>query len=100
MPSNTLLTPIAFIEITRSTNDQTILSTDSARIPFKHEILHASISFSYKFPKESDQIFPLLPVVIRLLTPNDIMHVQLTIVSTQCFMHYILRAVQNTTLNF
>ena len=54
----------------------------------------------YQFPKESEESFPLFPMVIEPLAPNDIMDIQLAIVSAQCFMHDILRTVQNTTLTF
>ena len=63
---------------------------------------HSHSGYScYKFPQESEEHFPgCFSMVIRLLAPNDIMNIQLTIVSAQCFMHDILRTVQNTTLKF
>lgn len=54
----------------------------------------------FLLPQESEEKFSLFFMVIRLLAPNDIMNIQLAIVSAQCFIHNILRTVQNTTLKF
>lgn len=73
-----------------------MVSTYLARAPFRRDHSHSSYS-RYHLPKESEANFPLFPTVIKLLARNDIMNIKLAIVSAQCFMHDILRTVQNTT---
>lgn len=75
MASNTLVTAVAFIEIPSSTGNQAILSTGPSRMPPKDQILHAAFFSVTSFQKSMRKIFPLLPIVIRVLTPNDIMDV-------------------------
>lgn len=76
-----------------------MVSTDIARTPSRQGIFHAATLLITRF-QESEENVPWFPTVIRLLAPNDIMDIQLTIASAQCFMHDILRTVQNTTLEF
>lgn len=60
---------------------------------------HSNSSYSYySFLQGSEENFPLFSMVIRMLASNDIMNIQLTIVSGQCFMHDILRTMQKNNI--